>query len=284
MSSLAPAPEPASFPAMGTDVVVGGATRAELDAVHELFREREQVFSRFLETSELNAVNRSPAPVLLVSALFARAVAVALRTAAVTGGLVDPTLGAALTAFGYDRDLAALEADPRPPGAAQRGRWRELRLRGRLLERPPGVGLDLNGVVKALAVDDALALVAGDGFVSAGGDVAVRGELLVGLPEGGAVQVLHGGVATSGTTRRRWLRGGVVQHHLLDPRTGRPSTSRWRQVTVAALGCRAADTAAKAAFLLDTDGPGWLDARRLPGRFIGDDQIVLNETWRRACS
>ena len=275
---------PAAFHAMGTDVVVEGATPAELRAIRSLFVRREQIFSRFLETSEVTAVNRSATRLVVVSPLFATTLGVALRTAAATGGLVDPTLGAALAAAGYDRDFANLGPCPRPAGAGAPGRWREVTLRGRLLERPPDVRLDLNCVVKALAVDDALALVAGDGFVAAGGDIAVRGPVLVGLPDGETVRVLAGGIATSGTTLRRWQRDGVLQHHLVDPRTGRPSTSRWREVTVAAIACRAADAAAKAAFLLDDDGPAWLDARRLPGRFVGEDEIVLNATWRRMCS
>ena len=80
--------------------------------------------------------------------------------------------------------------------------------------------LDLNGVVKAAAVDDALRLLSGRGFVSAGGDLATNGPLDVELPGGGSVRLVAGGLATSGRTKRRWLRGGEEQHHLIDPATG----------------------------------------------------------------
>lgn len=162
------------------------------------------------------------------------------------------------------------------------GRRRDVRLAGRLLDRPPGTKLDLNGVVKALAVDRALTLLARDGWVSAGGDVAVRGGAAVGMPDGAVVHVHAGGAATSGTTRRRWLRGGREQHHLLDPRTGCPARARWREVTVVAGTCVAADVAAKAAFLLSDDGPDWLDERGLAGRFLGDGEVVENLAWHRA--
>jgi FAD:protein FMN transferase len=200
-----------------------------------------------------------------------------------TNGLVDPTLGTALESAGYDRDFDALAPDERPPGPAAPGRWRDLRLVGHVLFRPSDVALDLNGVVKGLAVDEALRSIGGDGFVSAGGDVAVRGGAVVQLPEGGAVRVLEGGIATSGTRKRRWLRAGRPQHHLIDPATGRPSTSRWLDVTVAAGSCVAADAAAKAAFLLDGDGPEWLEARGLPGRFTTADGVVIETPgWHRA--
>ena len=47
--------------------------------------------------------------------------------------------------------------------------------------------------------------------------------------------------------------------------------------------CLEADVAAKAAFLLGHDGPAWLDARRLAGRFLPEDgPAVLNEVWERS--
>jgi FAD:protein FMN transferase len=265
---------PLRFRAMGCDVVLSGGGATEVAAV---FSRWEAVFSRFLPGSELSRVNASPAAALPVSPLFARALRATLDAAAQTDGLVDPTLAAALEAAGYDRDFPLLPGDG-PLGPAAPSRLREVRLDGLILRRPPGLALDLNGVVKALAVDEAVATLRGDGFVSAGGDLAVRGPVDVGLPGGGAVRVLAGGLATSGVDRR-WRRGGREQHHLIDPRTGRPSASPWRQVTVSGASCLAADVAAKAAFLLGADGPDWLNEHGIPGRFVGSDGVVANEAW-----
>ncbi|HEY3207627.1 MAG TPA: FAD:protein FMN transferase [Gaiellaceae bacterium] len=271
-----------SFRSMGTDVVVGGAKPRELAEVEALFERWERTFSRFRTDSELNRVNASEQPFIGLTPLFAEALSAALAVAARTNGLVDPTLGVAIEAAGYDRDFASVADDPRPAGRPVTGAWRSVRLAGTLLFRLPGTKLDLNGVVKAMVADAALELLAGDGYVSAGGDVAARGDVIVGLPGGGALALRSGGIATSGTTRRRWRRAGRLQHHLLDPRTGLPSRSRWREVTVAASGCLEADVAAKAAFLLSGDGPDWLDERRLPGRFVAEDGIVANACWREA--
>lgn len=265
---------------MGVDVVVGGATGDELAGVVDLFAAWERTFSRFRPDSELSRVNGSAGPAVVVSERFAEVLEVALLAARATGGLVDPTLGLAIESAGYDRDFGLLGPDERPPGPTCPGSWRSLRVSGRLLVRAPGTSLDLNGVVKGLAVDGALALLAGKGFVSAGGDVAVRGAVGVGLPGGDAVTLTGGGLATSGSRRRRWRRGGAEQHHLLDPATGRPAESPWTDVTVAAESCLAADVAAKAAFLLGDDGPAWLDRRGLPGRFLGADGVVVNAAWR----
>src|SRR5207245_3146416 len=108
---------------------------------------------------------------------------------------------------------------------------------GRMLRPAPGTRIDLNGVVKSRTVDDALRLLAGPGFVSAGGDLATTTPLDVAVPGGAVVHVQSGGLATSSRAKRRWQRGGKWQHHLIDPGTGRPSESLWTDVTVSAGSC-----------------------------------------------
>ena len=234
-----------TFRAMGCDVAVAGGDQAAVAAVLE---EWEAAFSLFRPESELSRVNRSRARVLVVSPLFAHALSVALEMAAATEGLVDPTLC---------------------------GGWAEVVLSESLLSRPPGLALDLNGVVKALAVDAATATLDGPGFVSVGGDLAVRGPVDVALPAAGTIRVVAGGLATSGTASR-----GA---HLVDPATGRASDSCWEQVTASGAACLDADVAAKAGFLLGECGPGWLDERGIPGRFVGlGGEIVENEAWTGA--
>jgi thiamine biosynthesis lipoprotein len=221
------------FQAMGTTIVVGGALEGERQAIEQLFAERERVFSLFLPESELCTVNRSSGRLVRVSPLFAETLEVALGAARQTKGMVDPTLGASQQVH----------------------------------------GLDLNGVVKSLAVDAALRCISRDGFVSAGGDLAARGPLTVELPGGDTVLLRRGALATSGTTRRG--------RHLIDARTGRPSDSPWREVTACGASCLDADIAAKAGFLAGERGPAWLDRRGIPARFIAaDGNATCNEAWR----
>ena len=233
------------FRAMGCDVAAAGGEPATVAGVLERW---EDAFSLFRPESELSRVNASSARVLVVSQLFATTLETALDVAAETEGLVDPTLC---------------------------GRWQDVAVSGRMLSRPPGLALDLNGVVKALAVDDAVSVLDSPGFVSVGGDLAVRGPVDVALPAGGAIRVVAGGLATSGTTTR-----GA---HLVDPETGVPSESPWEQVTASGATCLGADVAAKSGFLLGERGPAWLDARGIPGRFVAHSgEIVENENWAGA--
>jgi thiamine biosynthesis lipoprotein len=155
-----------------------------------------------------------------------------------------------------------------------------LSLRGRILLRSAPVVLDLNGVVKSRTADEALALL-GEGWVCAGGDIAANVPVEVGLPGGDSVQLTGGGLATSSVAHRTWLRGRAIQHHLIDPATGRPAVTPWRDVTAAAGSCLAADVAAKAALLIGESGPAWLDARGLAGRFVAmSGEVTCNDSWR----
>jgi FAD:protein FMN transferase len=272
----------ACFRSMGCDVLVAGATAGEVERIEALFARRDAIFSRFLPGSELNRVNAAAGSVVSISPDFAAALETALGMAELTDGIVDPTVGAAIVAAGYDRDFALLGDDPRPVGAPDRATWRSVELWGELVRVPRHIRLDLNGVVKSMAVDAAVALISAGGWVSAGGDLAATVPVDVALPGGGSVRMESGGLATSGSVRRRWRRGRCEQHHLIDPATGRPSASPWTQVTVSGRTCLEADVAAKAGFLLGAEGPGWLGERAMPARLLAGRGETLTPAWREA--
>lgn len=262
---------------MGCEVVLPPGV--PLDEVRRLFDDRDHRFSRFIPSSELNRVNANPPGVAVVSEELASMLSLALDAAHATGGLVTPTVGGAVLAAGYDRDFSLLPSDGEPVEPAAVPSVSSLTLHGRILLRSEPVTLDLNGVVKGKTVDDALALL-GDGWVSAGGDLATTHPIVVGLPGGDAVTLDRGGLATSSVAKRSWLRGGERQHHLIDAASGRPAQARWQDVTVAAQTCFVADIAAKAALLLGDAGPAWLDDRGFAGRFVDrDGTVVTNQSW-----
>jgi thiamine biosynthesis lipoprotein ApbE len=285
--------------------------------------------SRFRRDSEISAVCRAEGPVE-ISPLLADALDAAIRAARLTDGLVDPTVGAAMAAVGYDRDFELMEPDGAPIRVTLRPvpGWRMIDL-----ERPAdgvsgpcilrlreGVTLDLGATAKAWAADSAateLAKVAGCGvLVALGGDIAVAGppplrtdgercwritvrdrtDVRTGagvapqVPESPAelgpeaeISITDGGLATSGTASRRWLRGGDLLHHILDPRTGLPAATPWRTVSVAAGNCVDANTASTAAILLGATAPAWLTLHGLPARLVPEDggPIVYTPGWPR---
>ena len=262
--------------------------------------------SRFRTDSEIVALDDAPAdgrgrtgPVR-ISPLLAGALAVALRAARLTDGDVDPTVGGALSAAGYDRDFALVRPDGPPVRLTVRSvpGWREVELdeAAGLVSLPSGVQLDLGATAKAWAADRAAARIGAElgcgVLVNLGGDIAVAGvtppggwrirvQDVTGQPEDppagpSAVIAIHsGGLATSSTAARRWRRGGDVLHHILDPRSGLPAAPVWRTASVAAATCADANAASTAAIIRGEAALGWLAGLRLPARLVAESGAVV---------
>jgi thiamine biosynthesis lipoprotein len=293
--------------ALGTDARVAvwppdGLTAA-LAAVDAELRRLDRQASRFRGDSEISRVHSSPRHAHRLSRGLAEAVRVALAAARWTGGRVDPTVGGALSALGYDRDFGAVAEGSQPggplpvPGPVPG--WGRVRLDGSLLRVPAGVCLDLGATAKGLGADRAAAAAwracqQGGVLVSLGGDIAVAGQSPAGgwpvavadcslaaaappgqVPPAQVVRLTAGAVATSSVTCRQWQRGGVRLHHIVDPRTGYPADGPWRTVSVAAPSCAVANAAATAAIVAGPAARAWLTAAGLPARLAGHDGAVL---------
>jgi thiamine biosynthesis lipoprotein len=295
----------ADLAALGSTALLWTTDDAALaDATAELVRELEAVdraCSRFRDDSELVQLNGAEGKPFAASRYLFEAMQVALRAAAATGGLVDPTIGRGLRLAGYDRTFTIIgRRDKGMVRFVPAAGWRlvELDEDHRSIRIPAGVELDLGATAKALAADrTALAAAERTGagiLVSLGGDIAIAGP----APNGGwpvriaddhrasldgpgpVIGLESGGLATSSVTVRRWRVGEDDLHHILDPRTGRPAASCWRTVSVAAASCVDANTASTAAVLLGEAAPAWLSERRLPARLVSDSgQIVSVGGW-----
>lgn len=259
------------FRAMGTEVTVhapGGDEAAITLRVASHFAQQERRFSRFRADSELSALNRAVGPMQVSRQLF-DALLAARRWHEVTDGLFDPGVGASMGANGYERSFApgALD-DPRPAATVTVGSIRELVLdrRERTVLRPPHLHLDLGGLIKGRTVDEVRRCGRGPLAVDAGGDAALVSAadtegFLVDVEDPAdprrvllTLRLRDRSVATSAPNRRAWQRGGERMHHLVDPRTGRPSKTELAQVTVVAATTEAADVLAKTLFLLGERG------------------------------
>ena len=80
---------------------------------------------------------------------------------------------------------------------------------------------------------------------------------------------------------RRWRAAGEELHHIVDPRTGRPSPEVWRTVSVAAATCVAAEsTASTASIVRGESAAGWLEGLGLPARLVrADGAVIRTAAW-----
>ncbi len=151
--------------------------------------------------------------------------------------------------------------------------------------------LDLGGIGKGYGADRVVAALADAGAtgvcVDLGGDLRVAGTgpyagawtVEFRVPEladrFGRLRLASGAVATSTTGRRRWTRGGVDVHHLIDPATGRASRSGVATVTVLAADGWWAEVLAKAALVAGVAaGRALLEGAGVDGALVADDGAV----------
>ncbi len=259
------------------------AARAATHARRRLERWHHQ-FSRFEAQSELSRLNSDPRRTVPVTRLMARFVEAALSAAAMTGGLVDPTLVTEIERAGYAETLDLEQLSPgdfmglrrrRCPGAPRPDApWREVTVdRGAgTVTRPAGLRLDSGGIAKGL-FGDVLAVALGTHrsfAVAAAGDLRFGGTarrprpIQVASPFDESIlhtfELLSGAAATSGISKRSWIdRDGDAAHHMLDPATGRPAFTGVMQVTALAPTGVEAEALSKASLLSGADrATAWL--------------------------
>ncbi|OOC09213.1 FAD:protein FMN transferase [Thioalkalivibrio halophilus] len=218
--------------------------QAELDILHASWHAWEE--GSLGRTNQLLPLQRefSAPPSVLPLIEQGRAVEEA------TDGLFNPAMGQLVAAWGFHRDepagpppdadtLAELLEDPPSMGDIERN---GVRLTG----HHPDLQLDFGGLAKGAAVERARDLLADLGveaaIVNAGGDLMTLGrpagrDWRIGIrhPDGGTLGgiKLGGGVGlfTSGDYERGYEHEGERIHHVIDPRTGRP-TEGVRSATV----------------------------------------------------
>lgn len=295
--------------------VVGGDDPAWLlDVATARLADLEDRWSRFRPGSDVSRASTGAGTWVDLHPDTTALLQLALDAWRTTEGLVDPTVAAALVAAGYDRTFADVGSPPPPsapsaaptPGAPTPAGIRIDAAHDRVA-LPVGVTIDLGGIGKGRAADlvaaELVALGAAGACVDLGGDVAVRGTgphdgawvvsvadpWHAEVPEHdlGLLRLAEGGVATSTTLLRRWRTAdGRTAHHLIDPTTGRPSTTTVVAVTVLAAEAAWAEVLAKAALLA---GPGRgvevLEEQGVAGWLVDrDGATTTTTTWDRFAS
>jgi thiamine biosynthesis lipoprotein len=270
----------------------GSMPQSVADALAALVEADEERWSRFRETSELEHLNRCAGIPVEVSPETAELLEACDRFGAATEGLFAPLVGVAMRAWGYRESIRVTtpgtEVSPEPAPVPRERLVFDRRRRIALV--PRGALLDLGGIAKSWSAVRAARLVTtlSDDeaiLVDAGGDmVAARGEhrVLVESPRGGdappiaRVLLREGqGVATSGSSRRRWTNAdGREAHHLIDPATGAPAPPG--QATVVATDPVEAEILAKVLVLR----PDRLADLAAPALVAHDDDVVTNDAWK----
>jgi len=251
----------------------------------------DRKYSRYLRDSFINDINRSAGGKMGVKldresvGLFRHA----LSCFEQSEGLFDVTAGALYRLWDFRQarvpDEKALEQVLDKVG------FNNLDWHGNLIIVPRGMEIELGGIVKEYAADAAAKLGRklgiAHGLVNLGGDFAVIGPQpdgrpwTVGIANPTArnsmmarIDLSSGGLASSGDYERFFEVDGKRYSHILNPKTGWPS-SGLRAVSVAGNLCTVAGSIATIAMLKpEAEALQWLQETGLPHVFMQGDGTI----------
>jgi thiamine biosynthesis lipoprotein len=224
------------FRAMGTDVhIVINGPKDELETACELVTYYENLWSRFISTSEISRMNAYGGQWHDVSTATASLVSHALEGFKLTDGVFDPTVFGDMMALGYGKSFEMLSPQVKLGTSRYIHDAERIAVERNRVFIPQNVGFDPGGIGKGFAADliaEEMMTRDVDGIaVNLGGDIRVAGIPLSGDAWSLAIKdadnlqldvvaIVDGALATSTIKKRTWTtEDGNHHHHIIDPRT-----------------------------------------------------------------
>ncbi|MGC1511134.1 FAD:protein FMN transferase [Ketobacter nezhaii] len=284
-------------PIMGTRVYVELWWQNEARAnelMQQVMDEMErinQLMSPYKTRSELSAINRlASEQAVPVSAELFRLIQTSVRYSDVSDGAFDITFASLGSEYDYRNKIKPTESQRKK--AAALINYRDMVLLpadNSVRFRKKGMRIDLGGIAKGYAVDNAIAILQAAGvesaIVTAGGDSRILGDhrgrpWLLGIhnPRGDG-QVLKlpledVSISTSGDYERYFEADGVRYHHIIDPHKG-ASPSELMSASVLTDKSIDADALSTTLFVLGTD-----KALKLANSQPGVSAILIDRTGK----
>ena len=272
--STAQAAEPLQrdFRIMGCQahIVLHGGTEEMLDVAEQRLRQLESLWSRFVNDSDITRANQADGQPVVVHEDTLAVISRALDAWRQTDGRFDITTLPALLEHGYTHSVTTSMAAPSVQGTrVGQSAWVKVDYDQSTLTVPSTTAIDLGGIGKGFAADivaeELIEAGALGALVNLGGDLVVLGRpsndtsWYLGIEDPSnppnhvsLLRLDSGGVATSGTTVRKWSTSdGGTAHHLIDPTRAQPSKTTLLTATVIAADAATAEAFATAAMMLD---------------------------------
>lgn len=251
----------ASHDAMGTVFTVaayGRDAKYLAQVVNEAFEEIDRLdaqMSNYRPESELSGINRHGArqPVIVEPRLF-QLICDSVRYSEETGGAFDVTVGPLMKAWGFFRGQGRVPSRAELAEVLKRVGYRHLKLdqaQHQIQFDAEGISLDLGGIAKGYAVDQAVEILRANGVSSALVSSGTSSFYALGAPPGergwkitlrdpydarkvGDIAYLKDySLSASGNYEKFFKLGGKTYCHIMDPRTGRPVENMFSTVVLA---------------------------------------------------
>lgn len=235
----------------------------------------DSMFNVNLNNSDLTKVNNAAGiNAVTVNEEVAYVLKNALEYSKKTEGAFDPTIGPLVKLWGINTDHERVPSDEEINSVLPLVNYKNLEINSDangstvfLLE--PKMSIDLGGIAKGYAADEIVKILQEENIeraiIDLGGNIFVYGQkpdksdwkvgiknpfdksgtyaLVVSLKENSTV-------VTSGVYERNFIENGIVYHHILNPKNGRPADSTYLSSTIISDSSMKADALSTVAFIL----------------------------------
>lgn len=233
--------------------------------------ELDQKLNRFNPQSEVYKINKKAGDWIEVSKEVEDVLKEAKYYAQISEGLFDPTIGPLMELWGFYNGSLYIPNDKELKEALSKVNWKDLEIsEGKVRLKRKGMSLDLGGIAKGYAVQRLLEISKNLNlqrvYLDIGGTIGVYGKPLKGdywiigikhpRKEGriiGKIKIKSGVVATSGDYERFFVNNGKRYPHIINPKTGIPS-SEIMSVTIISKNGITADALSTLFFVLGERG------------------------------
>jgi thiamine biosynthesis lipoprotein len=240
--------------------------RRDIGEIENLYRAKEDIFSRFKKTSEISLINQTIGKFQKCSSDISRVAGRALFYNKMSGGIYDPRVIGILEKIGYREDFRKTDFSrmeiPENFDRIEKGLNEDLKIEGN--EIFFGRRMDFSGIAKGYITDCAAKFLKKKGWINflvdSGGDIYAAGKNadgdkwrieIEGIPkEKLMLEISNRGIATSGISRKKWRIKGRKFHHLVNPKNPNEFSYELRTVTVVEKDTENADGRAKVLVLL----------------------------------
>lgn len=292
----------AEFPAMGNTahITVVGDVGDSIEFARGRIAELEQMWSRFIPTSDISRLNAARGLSVEVSSETADLIRYMIAGWSMTHGMFDPTMLGELVRDGYGRSQISSAITVLPDGVQWSKELDVASVDGTSVTLPAGMVLDAGGIGKGRAADivaiELMERGVSGAFVSIGGDIRCvgvgdcNGTWIIDIESPFdrtpmcSIALSEGGVATSSLAAKLLNDQGAGDErkcHIMDPverRAVRPSERHVVQATVIASECVWAEVFTKPYLILD-------DLLRIEfGAVFGLDSMTVDQSGAMAMS
>lgn len=243
-----------------------------LTDVTKICNELEKKLSKTIEGSDVNRINKSKGEPVEVSDETAELINLSKKYSELSKGAFDITIAPLSEVWNFQNENPTPPSDDEINTLLTSVGMDFINIDGNTVTKTnPDTEIDLGGIAKGYIADKTAEYLKSRNVTSAlinfGGNVVTIGSktdntpFKIGIQKPfaetnevcGAVSSKDGTIVTSGTYQRYFEYNGEKYHHILDPKTGKPSNSGLLSVTIEGTKSADADALSTACFVLGLD-------------------------------